>query len=102
MSIKIVDNFVWKIITPVQAVALVSADIMNVYSLMEDGSESLVESIAELDNIHRGGDYEFAIEVGHLPTAGTDGSVAGFLDEIYKKRYEKEGEQKELKDSRRV
>ena len=97
MSIKIVDNFVWKIITPVQAAALVSADIMNVYSLTEDKAEFLLESVADLDNIHREGFYEFAIEVGHLPTAGTDDSVAKFLDEIYRKRHEKEEAEKSAK-----
>jgi hypothetical protein len=65
-KIKNVDGFVWLIVTS-KAKEVFTSGLFEVYELHEDGSESLIESMDELNEVlERGGDI--GIEGGHLNT----------------------------------
>lgn len=60
---KNVDGFIWKVIKPTQAKLMFG--IYDLFELHDDGSESLIETRGDLDNIlNRGGIV--GLEVGHL------------------------------------
>ena len=64
-QIKVVDGFVWQIITH-KAKEVFASGLFDVYRLNFNDSESLCESYADInDGLEVG--MEFAIEVGHLP-----------------------------------
>ena len=65
-QIKIIDGFVWLIITH-KAKEVFGSCLFSVYKLHHDGSESLCESYADINDALEFG-LELAIEVGHLPS----------------------------------
>jgi hypothetical protein len=65
-KIKNVDGFVWLIVTD-KAKEVFTSGLFEVYELHEDGSESQIGSMDELNEVlERGGDI--GIEGGHLNT----------------------------------
>ena len=64
-QIKVVDGFVWLLITD-KAKEVFNSEVFDVYVLHDDGSESLCERESDIDNA-RGVGLDLAIEVGHLP-----------------------------------
>ena len=67
---KIVNGFVWKIVTD-KAEEIFNSGIFELYTLREDGSEYLIDSIEDLRNDLNSG-YEIGIEVGSLNTVEYD------------------------------
>ena len=64
MAIKIIDNFVWLIVTS-KAIEIYVYGLFDLYILNDDGSESLVTKAEQiLLAIDKG--LDVAIEVGHL------------------------------------
>jgi hypothetical protein len=66
-QIKIVDGFVWFVITE-KAKEVFSSGLFDVYVLHNDESESLCESYADVNDALESG-LQLAIEVGWLPDA---------------------------------
>jgi hypothetical protein len=64
MSTKIVDSFVWFIVTE-KAKEIFSTDLFELFILHDDNSESLVESYDQINEALEKG-LDIAIEVGHL------------------------------------
>ena len=64
-QIKVVDGFVWLLITD-KAKEVFNSEVFDVYVLHDDGSESLCERESDIDNASDVG-LDLAIEVGHLP-----------------------------------
>lgn len=64
-QIKIVDGFVWQLITE-KAKEVYGSGLFDVYKLHNDGSESLCESYADINDALEVG-LDLALEVGHLP-----------------------------------
>jgi len=63
-KIKIVDNFVWLVVTD-KAEEIYFSDLFELYALYDDGSESLIESFEHLaTEIEKG--IEIGVEVGHI------------------------------------
>jgi len=62
---KIVDGFVWLLITEKAKEVYVSGNF-EVYALHDDGSESLIEEYDQLIEYQNQG-LDFGIEVGFLP-----------------------------------
>lgn len=61
---KIVDNFVWLIVTD-KAKEIFISGLFTLYILYEDNSESLIEGFGQLvEAIEKG--LDIGIEVGHL------------------------------------
>ena len=73
-QIKIVDGFVWLLVTD-QAKEVFSSGLFDVYKLHNDNSESLCESYADINDSLECG-LELAIEVGSLPEGSVSGSLA--------------------------
>jgi hypothetical protein len=57
------DDFVWKILTKNQAKFIFISGIFDLYLLFDDESDTLVESIEEIDTAAKNG-LQLAIEVG--------------------------------------
>jgi hypothetical protein len=66
-QIKIVDGFVWFVITE-KAKEVFGSGLFDVYVLHNDESESLCESYADVNDALESG-LQLAIEVGWLPDA---------------------------------
>lgn len=68
-NIHIVEGFVWKLLDIKTARQLILAEnIFEVYCIMSDNSEFLVESLGAMNRIIEiDKNAQFAIEVGHLP-----------------------------------
>lgn len=64
-TIKVSDGFVWHIIPYELAKEVFGSGLFSVYKLHEDGSESLCESYADINDAYEYG-LDLAIEVGHL------------------------------------
>ena len=64
-TIKVVNGFVWHIIPYELAKDVFGSGLFSVYKLHEDGSESLCESYADINDWAECG-LDFGIEVGHL------------------------------------
>jgi hypothetical protein len=64
MSAKIVDGFVWLIVTD-KAERILQTGLFDMYVLHDNGSESLVEGMYEINFALMHG-LEIGIEVGHL------------------------------------
>ena len=76
---KIVDGFVWKLITHDQAVDLFQDNTFDVYVLYDDDSEAAVTSITELlDLLEHHPETQFGIEVGHLTKEEDNGANTNF------------------------
>lgn len=71
--IKIVDGFVWVVITD-KAKEVFSSGLFSVYKLHNDDSESLCESYADINDALEYG-LELAIEGGWLPDENPSGSL---------------------------
>ena len=63
------EGFVWLLVTPRQAGKLWEAEIFTLYRLYSDGSESMVESEADLEPTIKGG-YRTGIGVGFASVTG--------------------------------
>jgi hypothetical protein len=63
-KIKNVDGFVWIIVTE-KAKDIFNSGIFELYALYEDGSESLIDSIEDLNEAIEGG-LDIAIEGGYM------------------------------------
>jgi len=61
---KIIDNFVWLIVTE-KAKDIFHSGIFELYILHDDGTESLITSYDEINKALENG-LDIAIEVGHL------------------------------------
>lgn len=59
------DGFVWLSVAD-RAKEIFESRLFEVYKLHEDGSESLCESYADIDDALEYG-LDLAVEVGHLP-----------------------------------
>jgi len=66
-QIKVVDGFVWFLITE-KAKEVFGSGLFDVYVLHNDESESLCESYADVNDALESG-LQLAIEVGWLPDA---------------------------------
>jgi len=64
-QIKVIDGFVWQIITH-KAKEVFASALFDVYRLNFNDSESLCESYADINDALEVG-MDLAIEVGHLP-----------------------------------
>ena len=64
-QIKVVDGFVWLLITD-KAKEVFESRLFEVYTLHDDGSERLCESYADINDAWECG-LDLAIEAGHLP-----------------------------------
>jgi hypothetical protein len=73
-KIKNVDGFVWLIVTD-KAKEVFTSGLFEVFELHEDGSESMIWSIDELNEVLESGG-EIGIEVGYMKT-----EVLQFIDE---------------------
>lgn len=62
---KIVNNFVWLLVTHKKAKRIFTSDLFLVYALHEDGSESLCESLDDIDRAHELGE-DLGVEVGYV------------------------------------
>ena len=62
---RIVNGYVWLLVTD-QAKEVFQSGLFEVYKLHNDGSESLCESYADINDALECG-IELAIEVGQLP-----------------------------------
>jgi hypothetical protein len=63
-KMKIIDAYVWMLITD-KAIEVYKSGLFEVYKLHNDGSESLCESYADINDALECG-LELAIEVGDL------------------------------------
>jgi len=61
---KIIDNFVWLIVTE-KAKDIFHSGIFELYTLYDDGTESLITSYDEINEALENG-LNIVIEVGHL------------------------------------
>ena len=64
-QIKIIDGFVWLLVTD-KAKEVFSSGLFDVYKLHNDGSESLCQSYADVNDALESG-LDLAVEVGFLP-----------------------------------
>ena len=86
---KIVGNFVWKIVTDC-AKEIHTAGLFPIYALHEDGSESLLENYQDVDDALANG-LDIGIEVGKLEAPSCLEGVVSFLQEL------EEGKQSDTK-----
>ena len=63
-KIKVVDNFVWLLVTEI-ADEVYESNLFDVYVLHHDGSESLVSRYADITDAVECG-LDIGIEVGHV------------------------------------
>jgi hypothetical protein len=63
---KIVNDFVWLVVTD-KAKEIFSADLFQLYTLHDDGSEALIETYEDLNKSLENG-LDIGIEVGHIST----------------------------------
>lgn len=61
---KVIDNFVWLVVTR-NAIRIYTHNIFDLYVLHDDGSESLITEAEQLISALDNG-LDIAIEVGHL------------------------------------
>jgi hypothetical protein len=66
-QMKIRDAFVWLLVTD-KAKEVFQSGLFEVYTLHDNGSESLCESYADINDALESG-LDLAIEVGQLPDA---------------------------------
>lgn len=66
-QIRIIDGFVWQLVTE-KAKEVYMSKLFDVYKLHNDGSESLCQSYADINDALEYG-LELAVEVGHLPVS---------------------------------
>ena len=59
------DGFVWKLIDKKKAKQILMLELFELYALYNDGSESLILNLADLDDAFDNGD-KVGIEVGNL------------------------------------
>jgi hypothetical protein len=65
-NIKIVNGFVWLVVTD-KAEEVYFSDLFELYALYDDGSESLVVSLEDLQTCLEFG-LEIGVEVGYINT----------------------------------
>jgi hypothetical protein len=65
-NIKIVDGFVWLVVTD-KAEELYFSDLFELYAIYDDGSESLISSLEHLTSELENG-IDIGIEVGFINT----------------------------------
>jgi hypothetical protein len=63
---KIVEGFAWIIVTD-KAKEIFNADLFQLYTLHDDGSEALIETFEDLNKSLENG-LDIGIEVGHIST----------------------------------
>jgi len=63
---KIVNDFIWLIVTD-KAKEIFSADLFQLYTLHDDGSEALIETFEDLNEALENG-LEIGVEVGRIST----------------------------------
>jgi len=63
---KIVNNFIWLIVTD-KAKEIFSADLFQLYTLHDDGSEALIETFEDINEALENG-LEIGVEVGRIST----------------------------------
>lgn len=63
---KIVNDFIWLIVTD-KAKEIFSADLFQLYTLHDDGSEALIETFEDLNEALENG-FEIGVEVGRIST----------------------------------
>lgn len=63
---KIVNDFVWLIVTD-KAKEIFNADLFQIYTLHDDGTESLIETFEDFNEALESG-LEIGIEGGHIET----------------------------------
>lgn len=61
---KVIDNFVWLVVTS-KALEIFMYRLFDLYILHDDGSESLITAVHELNTAQKNG-LDIAIEVGRL------------------------------------
>jgi hypothetical protein len=66
MGIKIVDGFVWHVVTD-KAKEIYFSDLFELYALYDDGSESLIVGFDDLQTCLEFG-LDIGIEVGRINT----------------------------------
>lgn len=59
------DGFVWKLIDKDKAKKILMLSLFELYVLYNDGSESLIETLGDLDDAFNNGD-KVGIEVGRI------------------------------------
>lgn len=64
--IKIVNDFIWLVVTD-KAKEIFNADLFQLYTLHDDGSEALIETFEDLSKALENG-LDIGIEVGHIET----------------------------------
>lgn len=64
--IKIVEGFAWLIVTD-KAKEIFNADLFQIYTLYDDGTESLIETFEDL-NVALENGLDIGIECGHIST----------------------------------
>lgn len=64
--IRIVEGFAWLIVTD-KAKEIFNADLFQIYTLHDDGTESLIETFEDLNKSLENG-LDIGIEVGHIET----------------------------------
>lgn len=63
--IKVVDGFCWLVVNE-KCAEIFSSGLFELFKLHSNGSESLIETIEELNEARVSG-FDIAIEVGQLP-----------------------------------
>ena len=63
---KIVNDFIWLVVTD-KAKEIFNADLFQLYTLHDDGSEALIETFEDL-NVALGNGLDIGIEVGRIAT----------------------------------
>lgn len=63
---KIVNDFIWLVVTD-KAKEIFSADLFQLYTLHDDGSEALIETFEDLNEALENG-LEIGVEVGYIAT----------------------------------
>ena len=63
---KIVNDFIWLVVTD-KAKEIFNADLFQLYTLHDDGSEALIETFEDL-NVALGNGLDIGISLGHIST----------------------------------
>ena len=76
------DNFVWKVLSKEEAMAIFTVGRTELYAIHDDDSETLIEGDEDLERAFNDG-LKVAIEVGHVPATQLKPQIfKAFLDYV--------------------
>lgn len=64
-KLTIIDGYIYKIVTLETAISLIDGDILNVYAIYQDGTESLLTEADEARAANRNG-LDLGVDVGRI------------------------------------